>query len=334
MKSFLSCFFKKHLILILIIYIYLNNNNQPIIRECIQFNAPFMKPFYDKNNITIDKKNSTLIKNGKKISFKDGLNIVGKKNISKDKHKTKIVLANNNIPTPIWYHWNNDIPFNNNIRLIVKTLTFPIVIKPNSLEQGNGVHTNVLNIQDAKNIINKLLVITNDIILENQIKGDAYRIFIFNNEIIDCYKIHKPSIVGNGINTVSSLLNKFNNLTNHKLLNSQIDYNLINEQGCNENTILPKNKKIIITNIANGSVGSVAEHVHIKNIHPDNIIMFKKLTKLVSLNACGIDYITYDLSIPYYIYGNVLETNSKPGIKSHFNSNPNSIDKFLKLIKF
>ena len=302
--------------------------------EGIQFSASFMKPFYAKNNITIDRENQVLMKNGKQISFKNGLNITGKSNISKDKHKTKIVLRNNNIPTPIWYYWNTNKSFNTNIILIKKTLSFPIVIKPNSLEQGTGVHTNVLNIKDAIKVIRKLLLTTNDLIMENQLQGDAHRIFIFNDEFIDCYRIHKPSIKGNGHNTVTQLIHKFNANAEKKLSNSQIDYNLIKSQGYHKNSIIPKNKKIIITNLANGSVGSVPEFINIKDIHPSNIAMFKRITKLVNLNACGIDYITHDLSIPHYVYGSVLETNSQPGIETHAIANPKSIHKFVNLIRF
>jgi hypothetical protein len=62
--------------------------------------------------------------------------------------------------------------------------------------------------------------------------------------------------------------------------------------------------------------------------------MFKKINKIIGLNANGIDYITTDLSIPYYEYGSVLESNSSPGIETHHKNNPASIDKFMKLIKF
>ena len=48
----------------------------------------------------------------------------------------------------------------------------------------------------------------------------------------------------------------------------------------------------------------------------------------------GIDYITTDLSIPYYKYGSVLETNANPGMGILAKNNPEYIDKFLNMIKF
>ena len=74
--------------------------------------------------------------------------------------------------------------------------------------------------------------------------------------------------------------------------------------------------------------------VNLEDVHPDNMKLFKKINKVCGLNLNGIDYITPSLSIPYHKYGSVIENNARPGVKGHYLMNPDSIDKFVKLIRF
>ena len=94
-----------------------------------------------------------------------------------------------------------------------------------------------------------------------------------------CYKINKPSIVGDGIHNISYLIKEFLKTGKGSNLDvSQIDYNLINDQGYDQgyDSILPKDKIIYISNAANGTIGSTQEIIPIKKIHPANIKLFKK----------------------------------------------------------
>ena len=55
-----------------------------------------------------------------------------------------------------------------------------------------------------------------------------------------------------------------------------------------------------------------------------------KVSKIFKLNFCGIDYITNDLSTPYYFSdGNILEVNTKPGFEGILENNPSNFFNIL-----
>lgn len=300
--------------------------------EGIQFYDPGMKYFYKKHNIIYDKKRKLLIKNNKTADISNGLN--GKKTYT-DKNSMKKIFLDNGIPTSKWYVWDTNLPNTINLKMLKShNLKFPLVIKPYDTYGGVGVITDIDDFSKLMNLIPTISKTTDAIIIEEQVIGDTYRIFVFNNIILDIYKIRKPKIVGDGKSSVTKLLKNYINEQEVKLIKSQIDYDLIKKQGYNINSIIPKNKKVIITNLCNASIGSEPLTVNKNNIHPANIEFFKKVARTVNLNACGIDYITKDLKIPYYIYGSVIETNSKPGIQLYIKNNPDVIHELLNNIKF
>ena len=66
-------------------------------------------------------------------------------------------------------------------------------------------------------------------------------------------------------------------------------------------------------------------YIPISNIHPVNLDLFLKVSKIFKLNFSGIDYITNDLTIPYYFSeGNILEVNTKQGFVGILENNPST----------
>lgn len=303
--------------------------------EGIHFEAPYLYKHYDNNDIQIIPDKKILVKNGKSVSYATQLNKPSAKKISKNKFLTKQVLIRNNIPTANYYHWNPSKSFAQNVNDIQYKLNFPLVIKPNSLERGMGVFTNIQNVNQLTKLLNKVLKMTNDIIIEEYIEENSYRILVFNNSVITAYQIMKPEITGDGIHTVQFLINNLLKTSSEPIDKDQIDYTHINKQGYSLTSILPKNKRIVITNTANGSIGTAFPNkIDLNKIHPHNKEMFKKVNRVMGLNLNGIDYITHDLMIPYYKYGYIIETNSTPGIEFHNDIDPDSMDRWVKLIKF
>lgn len=311
-------------ILVLFFIIYYNSC------EGIQFSDPGMLVFYKKNNIIYDKKRQRLIKDNKIVDISNGLN--GEKKYSNKDHM-KLLFKINQIPTSKWYIWKTSLHTDKNIELLKKkNLKFPLVIKPYDTYGGINVVTDIYDIKKMIMLINNLSYSTDAFIIEEQVIGETYRIFLFNGYILDIYKIEKPMIVGDGKATINKLIDTYMNNPEIKLSKYQIDYDLILSQGYYANSVLPKNKKIIITNVCNSSIGSKSSTINKKNIHPANIELFKKVARIVNLNVCGIDYITTDIGVPYYKYGSIIEVNSKPGIKTYIKNNPNVINKLLKNI--
>ena len=101
-----------------------------------------------------------------------------------------------------------------------------------------------------------------------------------------------------------------------------------------KNNIAPINTKVILSLASNVNNGAVVTPINIKDVALENIQLFKRLNKLSNLNLNGIDFISYDLKVPYTEYGSVLENNARPGIEGHYLLNPQSLGQFVRLIKF
>ena len=63
----------------------------------------------------------------------------------------------------------------------------------------------------------------------------------------------------------------------------------------------------------------------LSKVKNENLELFLKVSKIFKLNFTGIDYITNNLSIPYYFSdGNILEVNTKPGFVGILENNPST----------
>lgn len=320
-------------IIAVIIIIVLLSSKKCRKTEGITFEAPFLVPYYEKHGIEINPSKKTLTKNGNSVYYGLQFNSVRSRIIANNKLFAKRVLIKNNIPTPKYYHWNSKKSFNKNCTYITK-LKFPIVIKPTLGIQGSDVYADIINMKQARPILIKLLKKTNNILIEECIQGNTYRVLVLNDTIIGVYHIQKPEISGDGVHTINYLINQLIEKSKNPLNYLQINYRKIKKQGYNMNDIPLKNKRIIITNVSNNTLYSEPLRIPIKQIHPHNIEMFLKINRVLNLNTSGIDYITHDMSIPYYEYGAVLEANPFPGIKGNHKADPNFVDRFLKSIDF
>lgn len=287
-----------------------------------EFEWKSFQPALLKNNIKVDKINKLLISGNKKISYMNHFNNKNKlTNYCRNKNLTKIIFDKYNIPYPKYELLSN--VNNNNIN----NYKFPLILKPIKGSRGQGM---IGDIQDIKNLNERIISINPDnYIIQEQKKGKTYRILILNNKIIYVKESLPPFITGNNKDTISMLIKKLNDQLKKKNKDSyvkRISYNYIREQGFDKYSIPPNHKKILITNVIN--LGNGAQdyiYIPISHIHPVNLELFLKVSKIFKLNFSGIDYITNDLSTPYYFSeGNILEVNTKPGFVGILENNPSS----------
>ena len=224
---------------------------------------------------------------------------------------------NNNIPTPkhIIITKENKDSFKN-----AKNY-FPCVLKPVDGMQGKDVYTHIDNQDEFNKILNKLLNNYDKIMLENLVEGNNYRIFVFNNKVMDIIEREKPFIIGNGKNTVEELIHEKNELLKSKNLFEvkYLDEKLIKKQNYNMNDIVKKDDKIFITNTVNFHNGANAKRILISDIHKDNLDLFIKSHELIGLECSGVDYMSEDLKIPYYQNnGHIIEMNDMVDTKIYY----------------
>ena len=198
--------------------------------------------------------------------------------------------------------------------------------------QGKDVYTHIDNQIEFDNILDKLLNNYDKIMLENLIEGNNYRIFIFNNEIMDVIEREKPIIIGNGRLSVEELINEKNNeLLSKKLFPVKyLDEKLIKQQGYNLDSIVKPNQKVYITNTINFHNGANAKRIPLNQVNKENKEIFIKAHKLIGLECSGVDYMSNNINIPYYKNkGVIIEMNSMVDTKIHIDADEKNNSELL-----
>ena len=137
------------------------------------------------------------------------------------------------------------------------------------------------------------------LMLEEQISGDCYRIFVFNNKVIDVIKREKPYVIGNGINSVNELIEE-RNKEQEKLglfQTKNVSNLFIIKQGYTLDTILEDKVKVYISNVINMHNGARISRISLDTIPQKNINMFINTNKYLNILCSGLDYLSEYITI-------------------------------------
>lgn len=246
----------------------------------------------------------------------------------KDKIQTSTLLQKANIPIPKFFKFTfTDTMDNINALDTLKSemtknkINYPIVLKQIYGTFGIDVFTHIDNDTKARETLEKLREKGyKDIMCEEQIDGDCYRVFVFNNNIIDIVKRSAPFIVGDGVNSIRSLIEMRNKKQLEKGLfkTTNISENYIKDNGYNMDTILPSGKNLIISNVINMHNGANISRIPINKLPKENVEIFLKTNKVLGITTSGIDFLSKDISIPYNKNNaRILEVNGTPDTEIH-----------------
>jgi D-alanine-D-alanine ligase-like ATP-grasp enzyme len=199
---------------------------------------------------------------------------------------------------------------------------FPLVVKPISSGQGNGVTANITSDNELIKAFNKALLFSEKgVIVEKFIPGNDYRIAIFGGKVQWVALRSVAKICGDGVSSIQRLISaeneiRYGSLKGDGLQSIPIDSNLIDHlknQDLSLESILTKDIAITLSSIATVSKGGEVEEV--LNIHKDNIEMAESIARAFRMDALGIDFISPDISISWRdIPSAVIEVNGTPGI--------------------
>jgi len=318
------------LIIFICIYIILSSINFFLIKtEHMSIKNSDLIKVLEKNGFEIDIKNYSIKKciDNKcieKTYTTSNFNNLESHRLAKNKPESNSIFAENNIPVPkhsIINNSNKDYYMNN------YNIDFPCVLKPVDGMQGIDVNTFIKNIDQFKLILNNLLLKYDKIMFENQVYGDNYRIFIFNNKIIDIVKREQPFVIGNGKKSAIELIYERNtNQENNNLFpTTNIDWNYIKDQGYDKMSIVENNKKIFITNTINFHNGATVLRIDLDKVPQINKDIFIKAHKLINLECSGIDYMSSDIYIPYNENdGHIIEINDMVDTYIHSRTDHNN----------
>ncbi len=203
---------------------------------------------------------------------------------------------------------------------------FPLVVKPVGGNHGRGITVNIKNYEDALVAFHAAKNVSPKVIIEKYITGEDYRLLVINNVLVAAAKRTPANVVGDGKSTISELVEEVNKDPRrgygHENVLTKITINdltrtIIAAKGYTEDSVPLKDEIVILKDTANLSTGGTAEDVT-DIVHPSNVSMAERISKIIDLDICGIDIMTTDISQPLEETGGaVLEVNAGPGFRMH-----------------
>ncbi|MEY8849774.1 cyanophycin synthetase [Psychroserpens sp. XS_ASV72] len=205
---------------------------------------------------------------------------------------------------------------------------FPLVIKPIDGNHGRGITVDIQNYDEALTAFRhaKESSRSGAIIVEKFITGQDYRLLVINNKLVAAALRSPAHVIGDGKSTVQELIDEVNTDPRrgygHENVLTQISVNeltqtIIKDAGYTLESVIPEGERLILKDTANLSTGGTAEDVT-DIVHPANVSMAERISKIIDLDICGIDVMTTDISKPLSETGGaVLEVNAGPGFRMH-----------------
>ncbi|MFT5595423.1 MAG: cyanophycin synthetase [Flammeovirgaceae bacterium] len=239
-----------------------------------------------------------------------------------DKEDTKFLLEQAEVDVPR----GDIIRRESSLEETCNYVGFPLVIKPVDGNHGRGITVNIKNLDDAKVAYGAAKEISRAVIVEKYIIGEDYRLLVINNKLVAAAKRTPAHVIGDGELTIEALVKNVNSDPRrgygHENVLTQITLNdltktIIAAKGYTPESVLPKDEMLILKDTANLSTGGTSEDVT-DIVHPANVSMVERISKIIDLDICGVDIMTTDISKPLRETGGaVLEVNAGPGFRMH-----------------
>lgn len=242
--------------------------------------------------------------------------------IAGDKEETKNLLSAAEIPVPKGVIIYDD----ETIESAIRSVGFPMVIKPINGNHGKGATTNITTKEQAQKALEAARKFGRHVICEKYITGFDFRVLVVNYKFV-CAALRTPAAVtGDGEHTIQWLTDETNKdprrgyghekvLTQIKI--DEFTQKMLDDAGYTLETVPAKGELVLLKPTANLSTGGTSTDVT-EDVHPVNVIMAERVAKIIGLDICGIDIMASDLRTPLFENGGaILEVNAAPGFRMH-----------------
>ncbi|NJN56371.1 MAG: cyanophycin synthetase [Leptolyngbyaceae cyanobacterium SL_5_9] len=243
--------------------------------------------------------------------------------LASDKEGTKKILQDAGVPVPrgavIYYLDELE-------QAIADVGGYPIVIKPLDGNHGRGITINIDSWELAEEAYDAAKEVSKAVIVERYYVGQDHRVLVINHKVVAVAERVPAHVVGDGESTISELVDETNRDPrrgeghDNILTRIEIDrttWQLLDRQGYNLDTILPAGEICYLRATANLSTGGIAVD-RTDDIHPENIWLAQRVSRIIGLDITGIDIVTSDISRPLReTDGVIVEVNAAPGFRMH-----------------
>jgi cyanophycin synthetase len=212
-------------------------------------------------------------------------------------------------------------------RSFLKSMARRCVVKPAvGTGGGAGVATGIVTDWQLARAAAAAAIYSDELMIEEQIDGENYRLLYLDGELIDAYARRRPAVVADGRSTVAALVHGANQerlVSGTGVSQSQLTVDMdmrrtLAAQGLSLGSVPPKGSRVTLKTAVNENCGQ------------DNSTVLDRLCRSVvedgsravgALGArwAGIDLVTRDPGVPLAEAGGViLEVNGTPNLYFHY----------------
>lgn len=242
--------------------------------------------------------------------------------IACNKELTKRMLHDAAIPVPM----GDLIVDEEELQSVIKKIGYPIVIKPLDGNHGKGSSINVNDWVSSVTGLEHAQQYSRKVIVEKYITGYDFRVLVINNKMVAAARRVPAHVVGDGESNLEQLIEKENKDPRrgygHENVLTEITVDkdtleLLEKLQYTLETVPQKGEIVYLKSTANLSTGGTSIDVT-DMVHPENITMAERISKIIGLDVCGIDIMAENLTQPLKESGGaIIEVNAAPGFRMH-----------------
>ncbi|MCW3168954.1 cyanophycin synthetase [Chryseobacterium sp. 09-1422] len=242
--------------------------------------------------------------------------------IACNKELTKRMLHDAAIPVPI----GDLVTDEEQLDSVIRKIEYPVVIKPLDGNHGKGSSINVNDWEAAKVGLEHAQKYSNKVIVEKYITGYDFRVLVINNKMVAAARRVPAHVVGDGEMNLQQLRDKENQDPRRGYGHENVLTEIAVDKDTSElleklhytlETVPQKGEVVYLKSTANLSTGGTSIDVT-DMVHPENITMAERISKIIGLDVCGIDIMAENLTQPLKESGGaIIEVNAAPGFRMH-----------------
>ena len=225
-------------------------------------------------------------------------------------------------------HARGDI-FINPFRAIrfAKEHGFPLVVKPNVGGFSRGSYFPIRNYKELWKAILLAKIWWPVSVIEQYLEGRNYRVLVANGRVISVIRRYPPFVMGNGVDSVSALIDKENAIREemrlypciHPLQKSAETQIFLKKQGYKLDSVPAEGAEVKLFHRIALAPGGVVETIPKNTVAAENVQLMEKVLDIFNANILGIDVIL-EKGIEHSHKDQkciLLEVNSRPYVKMH-----------------